>query len=169
MPFPATWHADPHVGASRDQGPSSAPRADTQVRGLLRGGARAGGHVCALHLPEIRCPDLRGVPQEVVAAPLTRQAHGGRAGQRTVPPRRLAGATATQVPTSPEAAVPAAVLTAPRPDRAGVEARKTPGDPQPVFCHTGRTARRRRSRLRPMEQTQSGTATLMLHYLRRHV
>jgi hypothetical protein len=61
------------------------------------------------------------------------------------------------------------VLAAPRPDRAGLEARTTHGHPQPVFRHPGRPACGRRSMLRQMDKTQSGAATVMLHYLRRSV
>lgn len=163
MPFPATRHADAYVGASRDQGPRAAPRADAQVGGLFRSGERVNGPVRSLPLSEIRCPHLPGVPQEVVAPPFENQAHGDRARQRPVPPRRLVGPPATQVPTSPHAAVPAPILTAPRPDRAGVEARTALGHPQPVFRHPGCTARHRRRVLQPMEQAQSSTATAMLH------
>ena len=169
MPFPATRNADSQVGAPRDQGPRAHPRADSQVGGLFRGCEPADREVRSLHMPDIQCADLRGVPQDVGAVPLARYAHGGRAGQRPVPPCRLVGAAAAQVPTSPDAPVPAAVRTAPGPDRAGVETRKTPGHPQPLFRHTGRAAHHRRRVLRPMEKIQSSAATVMRYYLRRYV
>ena len=87
----------------------------------FRGCEPADREVRSLIMPEIQCTDLRGVPQDVVAAPSRQHAHDGRAGPRPVPPCRLVGTAAAHIPTNPDAAVPGAALTTARADRAGVE------------------------------------------------
>ena len=141
----------------------------TRSRWPASGRCACSREVRSLNMPDIQCPDLRGIPQDVVAALLARHTHGGRPDNAWYHRCRLVGTAAAHVPTSPDTAVLAAILTATRRDRAGVETRKTSGHPQPIFHHTGRAAHDRRRVLRPMETIQSSAATIMLYYLGRYV
>ena len=169
MPFPATGDADPEGGRARDQGSRAAPRADPQIGGLFRGRDRADGPVHSRHLFAIRGPDVRRRPQEVGAPSPPGQADGGNPRPRPLSPCPAAGATAAPVSPLPHPGMSAALLAAAGPDRAGVEARPTPGHPQPGFRHAGRAAGPRRRLLQSMEKTESSAAQIRLHDLRRYV
>lgn len=86
---------------------------------------------------QVRRAHVRSFPEEVAAALFAGQAHGDRAGQREIPPCRVAGAFATAIPQSSEFAVPAAIQSATGPDRAGLEAGTALGDAQPLLRNPG--------------------------------
>jgi len=85
MPFPAARHAVSDVGAPGDQRPGALPCPHSQVGGLFRCGQPRLRQVRSCSVRQVRRRHLRGIPQEAAAAPDTRQAHGGRPGQRAVP------------------------------------------------------------------------------------
>jgi len=169
MPLPATRHPMPDVGAAGAQGSRVDPCAHPKVGGLLWRGEPGQREVYSLHGREVRCPDVRGVPEEAAAASLARQAHGCRAGQRQIPPCRVAGTLAAEIPPGAHAALFAAVQPAAGAHRARLEARAPNGDAQPLLRYVGRTARRHRAMLRSLATSQFRSASAMRHYLRRYV
>src|ERR1700687_5423593 len=169
MPLPTTRLALPDVGASGDQGPSAAARPDPQVRGLLRRRELSHRNFRAHVLRHLQCRDLPGLPQKAVAAPLDSKTHDQRARQRPLSPRPATGCVPAQIPACFLIAVPAALQSPARLDRAGLEARPALGDAQPVLRHAPRTARSSKPLLRCLAATPPSTEASMLHYLRRCV
>lgn len=125
MPLPAARHPVSDVGAARGQGPRVAPRPHPKVGGLFRRGQLEQRQVRSLHVREVRRADLRGFPEETAAASLKRQTHGGRAGQRQVPPCRASGAPPQEIPEGADLALLAAIQSAVGADRASLEARSS--------------------------------------------
>lgn len=169
MPLSTARFASTHVDPARNQGSSLAACADPKIRGVLWRGEFKHRQVCVCNVRRVQCRDVPGIPQETVAVPLPRQAHGGRAGQRQIPPRRFAGTFPAQIPQGVEIVVPATVQSAARTDRTSLEARPTNRHAQPVLCDTRRGARCRRNLFQSLAKTQSGVAQIMRHYLRRYV
>ena len=169
MPFPATRHTVPDVGAARGQRPGADPCAHAQVGGLLRGGEFEDWQIRPLNVREIRRPHVRNLPEKAVAAPLTRQAHGHRARQCPIPPCHIIGAPVTQTPEGIDPAVLAAIQPATGPHRAGLETGTAAGHTQQVLCHIGRIALRSRNVFRMVEKTERSAVQIMRHYLRRYV
>ena len=116
-----------------------------------------------------QCRNVPGFSQEIIAAPLSRQTHGDRAGQRQVSPRHIAGAISAQIPQRPEIAVLAAVQSATCTYRTGLETRPTNRHAQPVLCNTCRSARCDRNLFQSLAKSQSSAAQIMRHYLRHYV
>ncbi len=143
--------------------------ADPKIRGVLWLGVFKHRQVCACNVRRVQCRNVPGIPQETIALPLSRQTHGGRAGQRQISPRRFAGAFPAQIPQGDEIVVPAAVQSAARANRTSLEARPTNRHAQPVLCNTRRSARYGRNLFQSLAKTQSGAAQIMRHYLRRYV
>ena len=158
MPLPATRFTPSHVDTARNQGSNFATCPDPQVRGVLWRGEFKHRQVCARYVQRVQCRNVQGFPQEIIAAPLSRQTHGGRAGQRPVSPRRVAGAIPAQIPRRPEIAVLAAVQSATCTDRTGLEARPTNRYPQSVLRDPRRSARCHRNLFRSLAKAQSGVA-----------
>ena len=158
MPLSTARFASTHVDTARNQGSSLAACADPQIRGVLRGGELKHRQVCACHVQRVQCRNVPGIPQETIAAPFSRQAHGGRAGQRQISPRRVAGTFPAQIPQGAEIVVPAAVQSAARTDRTSLEARPTNRHSQPVLCDTRRSSRCGRNLFQSLAKTQSGVA-----------
>lgn len=154
MPFPAAWHPMPDVGAAGDQGSRIGPCAHPQVGGLFWRSQPHQRQIHLLHVREVRCPDVRGLPEKAVAASFARQAHGHRAGQRPIPPCRVAGAVAAEIPQGTYAALSTAIQPATGPHRTGLETRPPHGNAQPLLPDIERTARRSRAMLRPLAETQ---------------
>jgi len=169
MPFPATRHTVPDVGAARGQRPGADPCAHAQVGGLLRGGQFEDWQIRPLDVREIRRSYIRNLPEETVAAPLARQAHGHRARQCPIPPCHIAGAPVAQIPQSVGPAVLAAIQPATGSYRAGLEIGAASGYTQQVLRHLGRIALRSRIMFRLVEKTECGAVQIMRHYLRRYV
>lgn len=154
MPFPATRHTVPNVGATGGQRPGAVPCAHAQVGGLLRGGELEDGQIRLLDVREIRRTNIRNLPEETVAAPLARQAHGHRARQCPIPPCHIVGAPVTQIPQGVDPAVLAAIQPATGSHRTGLEAGAAVGYTQPILCHLGRIALRSRIMFRLLEKTE---------------
>ena len=169
MPLSTARFASTHVDTARNQGSGLAACADPQIRGVLRGGEFKHRQVCARHVQRVQCRNVPGLSQEIIAAPLSRQTHGGRAGQRQISPRRFAGTFPAQIPQGVEIVVPAAVQSAARTDRTSLEARPTNRHSQSLFCNTRRSSRCGRNLFQSLAKTQSGAAQIMRHYLRRYV
>jgi hypothetical protein len=169
MPLPAAWLTLPQVGTGRDQGSGIAARTDPQIGCLLWRGEPAHRQIRAGDVRCVQRPNLRGLPQEATAAPCARPTHGGRIGQRQIPPCRVAGAAPAQVPRRAVAALPPTIQPTTGTDRAGLETRPPTRHAQPIFRHAHRSTRGRQRLLRPMAQAQFSVAATMLHYLRRCV
>ena len=169
MPFPATRFAPAYVGTSRSQGPYLATCPNPQIRGVLWRGEFKHWQVCTRHVQRVQCRDVQGFPQETIAAPFTRQAHGGCARQRPLPPRHHAGANVAQVPSRPDIAVLASVQPATRANRAGLETHATHRHTQSILCYALRSAPGSRNLLRPLAKSQPCAAQTLRHYLRRCV
>jgi hypothetical protein len=80
MPFPATWHPLPDVGAPGSQRPCAPARPHPQVGGLFRFGQSAYRQVRALPVREVRCAHVRRFPEEVATASFAGQAQGDACG-----------------------------------------------------------------------------------------
>ena len=156
MPFPTTRHTVPDVGAPGGQRPGAIPCAHAQVGGLLRGGEFEDGQIRPLDVREIRRPHVRNFPEEAVAAPLARQAHGHRARQCPIPPCHIIGAPVTRIPEGIDPVVLAAIQPAAGSHRAGLEAGAATGHTQPVLRHSGRIATRSRIMFRLLAKTECG-------------
>ena len=133
MPLPTARFTSSYVDTARNKGSGLAARTDPQVRGVLRRGELKHRQVCARHVQRVQCRNVQGFPQEIIAAPLSRQTHGGRSGQCPVSPRRAAGAVPAQIPQCSKNAVLATVQPATRTDRTSLEARPTNRYPQSVL------------------------------------
>src|ERR1035441_604328 len=133
MLLPTTRLALPDVDASGDQGPSAAAPPDPQVRGLLRRRELSHRHFRAHVLRHLQCRDLPGLPQKAIAAPLDSKAHDHRARQRPLSPRPATGCVPAQITACVLIAVPAALQSPARLDRAGLETCVTLDDAQPVL------------------------------------
>ena len=169
MPLPTARFTSPHVDTARNQGSGFAACADPQVRGVLWRGEFKHWQICSRYVRRVQCRNVPGFSQEIIAAPLSRQTHGDRTGQRQVSPRHIAGAIAAQIPRRPEIAVLAAVQSATCTYRTGLEARPTTCYPQSLLCYPHRSARCNRKLFQSLAQTQSSAAQIMRHYLRRYV
>lgn len=154
MPLPAARDAMPDVGAARGQGPGLAPCAHPQVDGLLWRSQSEQRLVRSLHVQEVRCPDVRGLPEKAAAASRTRRTHNHRVGQCQIPPCQTAEAMAAEISQGPHAPVPAALQPAAGAYRAGLEAGSPDGHAQSYLPHVERTARYGWTMLRPLAETQ---------------
>jgi len=154
MPFPATRHTVPDVGAAGGKRPGAFPCAHPQVGGMLRGSKLEDWQICPLDVREIRRPHIRNIPEEIVAAPLARQAHGHRARQCTIPPCHIVSATVTQILQGVGPTVLTAIQSATRSHRAGLETGTAAGYTQPVLRHLGRIALRSRIMFRLLAKTE---------------
>lgn len=169
MPFPAARHTVPDVGAAGSQRPGAVPCAHPQVGGLLRGSELKVGQIRPFYVREIRRPHVRNLPEETVAAPLARQAHGHRTRQCPIPPCHIVGAAIAQIPQRIDAAVLAAIQPTTGSKRASLETGAETGHTQPVLRHIGRIALRSRVMFRLVEKTEYGAMQIMRHHLRRYV
>ena len=158
MPLSAARFASTYVDTARNQGSGLAACADPQIRGVLWRGEFKHRQVCARHVQRVQCRNVPGLSQEIIAAPLSRQTHGGCAGQCQISPRRVAGTFPAQIPQGAGIVVPAAVQSAARTDRTSLEARPTNRHAQPVLCDTRRSARCGRNLFQSLAKTQSGVA-----------
>ena len=169
MPLPTTRYPHPHVGAAGNKGPRRSPCANPQIGCLLWCGQSANRETCLLLFAKLRRANLRGILEEASARSFARQAHGGRARQRPIPPREIAGAAAVQIPSGLDAALPAAVFAATGARRASLEINAATRHPQPVLRHTRRNPCRRRKVSPKVDEAQSYITQTMRHYLRRYV
>ncbi len=158
MPLPATWHPLPDVGATRGQGPRAAAYAHQKVGGVLWCRQSGQRQIRALHVREVRCSDVRDLSEKAAAPSLARQTHGGRTGQRQIPPCHPIGAFAQEVPQGTGIALLAAIQPAVGSDRASLEVGTPHGHTQPILCHSWRGAHRDRPLLRSLAKTKSGVA-----------
>ena len=154
MPFPATRHTVPDVGAARGQRPGAIPCPHPQIGGMLRGGKLEDWQIRPLNVREIRRPHIRNVLEETVAAPLARQAHGHRTRQCTIPPCDIVGAAVTQIPQGADPAIFAAIQPATGSHRAGLETGAAAGYTQQVLRHLGGIALRSRIMFRLLAKTE---------------
>lgn len=154
MPFPATRHTVPNVGAAGSKRPGAFPCAHPQVGGMLRGSKPEDGQIRQLDVREIRRTHIRNIPEEIVAAPLARQAHGHRARQCAIPPCHIVGATVAQIPQGADPAVLAAIQPAIGSHRAGLETGAEDVYTQPVLRHSGRIALRSRIMFRLLAKAE---------------
>jgi hypothetical protein len=169
MSLPATWFPLPHVGTARDQRPDPAACADPQIRILLWGGQPGYRAVRTNDVPHLQCSHVQNVPPAPVASADAGAPYDRRARQRPIPSRKAPGQVpASQCPTA-ASAVPAALQSATGSNRAGLEAGSTPRHPQSLLCHAVKRADSPQRLLRSLAQAQQGTASTMLHYLRRRV
>src|SRR3972149_668209 len=121
MPLPAARNTHPNVdppGATRS---GVAARAHPQVDRLLRGREPTLGQVRLVARAKVRFGHLRGFPETTASTPQPRPAHGARARQRLIPPRRLASPIAAQVSACAQARVPASVQSPAPTDRAALD------------------------------------------------
>jgi hypothetical protein len=169
MPLPTARHTMPDVGAARGQGSGADACAHPQIGSVLWRGQSEYGQIHTHHVREVRCSHLRDLSEEASAASLARQAHGDRAGQRQVPPRRTSQAIAAEISIRAQLAVSAAVQPAVGTHRAGLEAGSSNGYAQLLLRNPGRRALSSRAMLRPLATTQFGAAQTMRHYLSRYV
>lgn len=169
MPLPTARHTLPYVDSPRDQGSGVDPRAHAQIDRLLWRGELGDGEVCIQLVRNVRRQDIRDVSQVVVAPTHTRQTHGDRPGQRSIPPRQVTRTVAAKASQSVDPSIPAAVQPAVGADRASLETNPTPGHPQPILRNTWRGTHGCAEMLRTMAKTQHGSETFMRHYLRRYV
>src|SRR5450756_2032167 len=166
MSLPATWFPLPHVGTARNQGPDPAACADPKVGGLFW--RRQLGHrtVRANDVPHLQRRHVPDFPQTLASPANAGAPHDRRARQRSLSSRKTPG----RIPSSPcstvALAVPAALQPAIGSDRAGVEADSAPCYSQSLLRHASRSAESRQRLLRSLAQSQQGTASTMLHYLR---
>ena len=169
MPLSTTRFASTHVDTTRNQGSGPAACADPQIRGVLWRGEFKHRKVCACNVQRVQCRNVPGFPQKIIASPLSRQAHGGSAGQCQISPRRIVGTFPAQIQQGTEVAFPAAIQPATRTDRTGLETRQTNRHAQSLLCNTLRSAQCGRNVFQSLAKTQSGAAQIMRHYLRRYV
>ena len=169
MPLPTARFASTHVDTARNQRSSLAACADPQIHSMLWRGEFKHRQICAHYVQRVQCRNVPGISQKIIAPSLSRQTHGGRAGQRQISPRRVAGAFPAQVPQGVEIVVPAAVQSAARTDRTSLEARPTNRHSQSLLCNTRRSSRCGRKLFQSLAKTQRGAAQIMRHYLRRYV
>lgn len=120
-------------------------------------------------LVELAKQQLRENSETATSPPQPRPAHGARARQRRIPPRRLASPTAAQVPACAQAPVPASVQPAARTDRAALETRPAPSHAQSILHHSRRTDRCRHPALPALAKTEFRAAQTTRRYLRRCV
>ena len=158
MPLPAARFKTSYVDTARNKGSGIAACADPQVRSVLWRGEFKYRKVCARYVQRVQCRNLQGLPQEIIASPLSEQTHGGCSGQRPISPCRPARTIPAQIPQCSNIAVLATVQSATRADRAGLEACPTNRHPQPLFRHTRRSAGCHRNLFRPLAKSQFGTA-----------
>lgn len=156
MPFPATRHTVPDVGAAGDQRPGAVPRTHAQIGGLLWGCELEDWQIRPFDVREIRRAHIRNISKEAAAAPLARQAHGHRARQRPIPPCHIVGTPVAQIPQSAGLAVLAAIQPATGSHRAGLETGAAAGHTQPVLRHLGRIALRSRIMFQLLAKTERG-------------
>lgn len=169
MSLPTTRFALPHVGAARNQGPDTAPCADPKVGGLLRG--RQLGHrpVRANDVPDLQRRYLPDLPQATSSPANPWAPHDRRARQRSLSSRKAPGRLPSSSCSTTASAVPAALQPPTGSDRASMEAGPAPGHSQPLLRHAGRSTASCPCVLRSLAQAKQGTASAMLHYLRRRV
>ncbi len=169
MPLPTARHAMPDVGTARGQGSRADACARPQIGGLLWCGQFEYKEIHTCHVREVRRSHLRELSEEAATASLAQQAHGRRAGQCQVPPRRTSQAIAAEISIRAQLAVSTAVQPAVGTNRAGLEADPSNGYAQLLLRNPGRRAQSSRAMLRPLATTQFGAASTMRHYLRRDV
>jgi hypothetical protein len=158
MPLPAAWHPVPDVGAARGQGSGADACAHPQIGGVLWCSQSEYRQIHTRHVREVRRPHFREFSEEAPAASLARQAHGGRPGQRQMPPRNTAKALACEVSGRAQPAISATVQSAAGSYRASLEAGPAHGNAQPILRHLGRTARSSPAVLRPLATIQLSAA-----------
>lgn len=163
MPLPATWHSVSDVGTTGGKRSGIAPRPHAKVGGLFRRGQFEQRQARSFHVRTIRCADIRGIPETIAAASLTRQTYDHRAGQCQIPPCPATGALTGEISQGTHAPVPPTVQSAVGAYRAGLETCSPGGNAQPILPHVGRFACRRRRSLRSLAETQRCVATVMRH------
>ncbi len=169
MSLPAARLPLPHVGTARNQGSDPAACADPKIRCLFwcrQFGQRA---VRANDVPHLQRRHLQDFSQ-TLAAP----AHAGtkddrRAGQCSISPRATPGRFPPQQCSKSQPVVPSAVQPSVGSDRARLEADSASRHSQSLLRHAARSAQSCQRLLRSMAKSQYGSASIMLHYLRRCV
>ncbi len=169
MPLPAARLAPAHVGSTGNQRPCPETCSDPQVSGMFWRGELMYRKIRAHHVQRIQRRDVQGLPQKIIAAPLSRQKNGSCARQRPISPRHHAGTPVEEISRHPDIAVLAAIQSATRTNRTSMETRKTHRHPQSILCHPERSAPGGRILLRPLAEIQPSAAQVMRHYLRRYV
>ena len=167
MSLPAARFPMPHVGAARNQGPSSATCADPKVGGLLwrrQFGRRA---VRANDVPHLQRRHLQDLSQAPAVPAHPWATHDRRTGQCSISPCEAPGRFPSPQCSTPAPAVPAALQSSTGSDRTCLEADSAPRHSQPLLRHAGRSAQGRERLFRSVAQSQQCTASIMLHYLNR--
>jgi len=154
MSLPATRFALPHVGAAGDQGPHFAACADPQVRGVFRRRQLEQRPVRSHDVYGIQRRDFPTLSQAVAAPTNTRPAHDPCTRQCSLSSRQTPGAIPASLCQTAAAAVPAALQSATRPDRAGLETDPAPRNPQSLLRDAPRCPEGRQRLLRSLAQSQ---------------
>src|SRR5438874_1650897 len=163
MSLPATRFALSNVGATGNQGPHLAARADPKVRGLLR--RRQFGHR-SVRTHDVRDLQRRDVPalSQAAAAPKDlRTTHDPGARQRPLSSRTTPGHVFAPPCSRSATAVSTALQPATGPDRASLETGPAPGDAQPLLRNASRSAQSGHRLLQSLAPTEQSVAPPMLH------
>jgi len=169
VPLPTARVALPHVGRTREPRPGRHACTDKEVGRLLRCSQpehRPLGHLVP---PSLQRRNVRSLRAPTAAASAAWQAHGRRSGQRGVPPRTSAQATAPQASSPLEPVLSAAVQPAALDDRASVEAHQAARYTQPLLPDPASRPRRSNRLLPPLAAAERDVAQAMLHHLSRCV
>ena len=169
MPLSAPRHPLSQLGPSRGERPRRPVRADAPVHRLLRGGQSAKWQVRPRLLPRVQRRQVREFPEGATATSFTQPEDGGRSRQCTLPPRQTPQAAAPDLSGASRIVIPAALQPPARPDREGLEAHPSSGNPQSLLPQPGRVAGRCRDLLWPMAKTEPRPAKTIRHSLRRCV
>jgi hypothetical protein len=169
MPFPATRHSQPYVGATRGQGPRDCPRTNPSLHGVLWGYMPPQRSIGQQSYAKVQCCHLCRVLTPHYPTPTTEQAHGPDPGQCPVPSRQNPQALASQASKIAYAVVSPAVQPGTQSDREGLETGTSPCYPQSILLNTGRSRRCRQGTTCSMGTPQFPVASLMRHHLRRCV
>ena len=169
MSLPATRLALPHVGTAGDQGPHFAACTDPQVRGVFRRRQLEQRPLRSHDVHGIQRRDFPALSQTAAAPTNTRPAHDPCARQCPLSSRETLGAIPASLCPTSAAAVPAALQSTTRSDRAGLEADPPTRNSQPLLRDPPRRPQSRQRLLRSLAQTEQRITPSMLHYLRRCV
>lgn len=159
----------PHVGAARNQGLGSGACADPKIRGLLWRRQFEHRAIRANDVPHFQRRDLQDLSQAFAAPAHSRTPHDRRVGQCSVSSREAPGQISSQQRTKSALAVPAALQSSVGSNRTRLETDSAARHAQPLLCHAARSAESRQRLLRPVATSKPGSASTMLHYLRRCV
>ena len=158
MPLPTAWHPVPDVGAARGQGSGSVACTHPQIGGVLWRGQSEFRQIHTRNVRQVRCGYFREFSKATPTASLAWQANGDSPGQCQVPPRRTSQTLASEISGRAQSAVPAALQSATRSNRASLEVGSPFGHAQQILCHLGRTAHDGRAMLRPLATIQFNAA-----------